>query len=107
MSIENEPKIEIKKYKSGITHTTVTAPDGKIVFDRMIKKGKDTRNHIFEIDYHNLLPKNLEKKEVIPIEIKEYPCGITHTIKRYPNGKIFFDRMENTNKALPKLYRTF
>lgn len=41
------------------------------------------------------------------VEIDESHRGITHTTVTASNGKIIFDRMENTNKKLSKSYRSF
>ncbi|AKM83272.1 hypothetical protein A2422_00030 [Candidatus Woesebacteria bacterium RIFOXYC1_FULL_31_51] len=108
MLIENGAKVEIDESHRGITHTTVTASNGKIIFDRMATVGTENNNkHFFEVNYHNLIPKKLENSEILPLEVNKYPCGIIHTIKRSTDGKIIFDRMENINKKLSKSYRSF
>jgi hypothetical protein len=108
MLIENGAKVEVETYLNGIIHTKVTASNGKIIFDRMATVGTENNNkHFFEVNYHNLIPKKFGEPEINLLEIKEYACGITHTVKRSTDGKIIFDRMENTNKKLSKSYRSF
>lgn len=100
MSTEIEPKVEIKKIGIEGIHTRVTTSKGIIVFDRMTEGSNSRSNHFFDIDYKNLVPKNTKEPEIILEETKEYCCGVTHTIKRHPDGRIYFDRIEDTKKML-------
>lgn len=107
MTIENEYKVEVNQLSNGGTHTRVVSSNGKIIFDRMTEGINSNNKHFFDINYLNLIPKNTVGPEILQIEIKEYCCGVTHTTKRYPNGEIYFDRMEDIEKKLPKTYRSF